>query len=278
MTPRILLALGLALSTGCLGARRISAIEPVPVPGHVRVHIETNDGNVRVTAADVTQVEMQVVSHGYDPQRDLEVSMTPRGDRVDIVARVRPQWHLFNVTRRSMRLEVRVPRDADVEVKSGDGSVEVDAIAGSLDIQTGDGNVLVRGASGRIRLYTGDGSIDGRDLDGSLAATTGDGSVRITGRFDVLAVKTDDGRLVANALPGSRVMQPWHLQTGDGNVVLELPRDLGARIDASTSDGRVRSALPLQQLAESHVVGDINGGGPPIVVRTGDGSIDLNQL
>jgi DUF4097 and DUF4098 domain-containing protein YvlB len=276
MSSRILLAL--ALSTGCLGAQRISAMGPVPVPGHVRVHIETNDGNVRVSTADITEVEMQVVSHGYDPQRDLDVSMTPRGDRVDIVARVRPRWSFFNVTRRSLRLEVRVPRGADLEVKSSDGSVEVDAITGSLDIQTGDGNVLVRGARGRIRLHTGDGSIDGRDLDGNLAATTGDGSVRIAGRFDALAVKTRDGKLFANALPGSRVVQPWHLQTGDGSVVLELPYGLGARIDASTSDGRVRSAIPLQQVGESHVVGDINGGGPPIVVRTGDGSIDLNQL
>lgn len=276
MTLRILL--GLALSTGCLGAQHISAMGPVPAPGHVRVCIETNDGSIRVSTADITQVEMQVVSHGYDPQRDLDVSMTPRGDRVDIVAMIRHQWRLFNVTRRSLRLEVRVPRNADVEVKSGDGSVEVDAVEGGLDIQTGDGNVVVRGARGRIRLYTGDGSIDGRDLDGSLAATTGDGSVRIAGRFDALAVKTEDGKLIANALPGSRVMQPWYLQTGDGSVVLELPHDLRARIDASTGDGRVRSAIPLQQLGESHVVGDINGGGPPIVVRTGDGSIQLSQL
>jgi len=60
--------------------------------------------------------------------------------------------------------------------------------------------------------------------------------------------------------------------------VLGLPRDLGAHIDASTGDGRVRSSIPLQQLGDSRVGGDINGGGPPIVVRTGDGSIQLSQL
>ena len=58
--------------------------------------------------------------------------------------------------------------------------------------------------------------------------------MRLAGRFDALAVRTSDGKLVANVSPGSRMMQPWHLSTGDGNVVLGLPRDLGARIEAST--------------------------------------------
>jgi hypothetical protein len=65
--------------------------------------------------------------------------------------------------------------------------------------------------------------------------------------------------------------------TGDGNVARGLPRDLGARIEASTHGGRVISTIPLPQLGESHVAGDINGGGPPIVVSTGDGSIRRSQ-
>lgn len=276
MTLRLLI--GLALSTGCLsGTQRVATMGPVAVAGHVRVHIEADDGSVRVSTADVTQVEMRVVSSGYD-QGDLDLSMTPRGNRVDIVAKTRDHWHLFEFTRRSLHIDVLTPRDADVEVKSGDGSVEVDAIGGSLDVATGDGNVLVRGARGSIRLHTGDGSIEGSELDGMIDASTGDGSVRIAGRFDGLAVTTGDGKLIANALPGSRMMQPWHLQTGDGNVVLGLPRDLPARIDARTGDGRVHSSIPLQKLGDSHVGGDINGGGPPIVVRTGDGSIQLSQL
>jgi hypothetical protein len=277
MTLRILF--GLALSTGCIsGAQHVATMGPVPVQGHVQVRIEVDDGSVRVSTADVAHVEMRAVSSGYDPQRDLELSMTPHGNQVNIVARTRDRWHWFDLTRRSLRLEVRIPRDADVEVQSGDGSVEVDAIAGRLDIRTGDGHIAVRGARGSIRLHTGDGSIDGRDLDGSVDATTGDGSVRIAGRFDALAVNTGDGKLVANAQPGSRMMQPWRLQTGDGSVVLDLPRDLGAHIDASTSDGHVRSSIPLQRLGDSRFGGDINGGGPAIVVRTGDGSIELSQL
>jgi len=314
MAHRILL--GLVFASGCItSAERVATtLRPVAFTGHLHVHILADDGSVQVSTADIAQVEMQVVSSGYDLERDLDLSMTPHGDRVDIVAKTRKHVRLFVFGRRSLRLEVRMPRDADVEINSGDGSVDVDAITGSLDVATGDGRIAargargnvrlhtgdgsidardldgtidastgdgrisVRGARGDIRLHTGDGSIDGRDLDGNVDASTSDGSVRLAGRFDALAVHTSDGKLVANVSPGSRMMQPWRLETGDGSVALELPRDLGARIDASTDDGRVTSTIPLQQFGRSHVAGDINGGGLPIVVSTGDGSIHLSQL
>jgi hypothetical protein len=270
---------GLVLVTGCLS--REPEVEtnfpPVPVAGHVQVHIAADDANVQVFTADVSAVEMHVRSTGYDVKQDLELSITPTGADVDIVARSRDQLHLFDFEDRSLHVEVRLPRDADIEVNTGDGSVEVEAAAGTVDIATGDGDVTVRGATGSIRMHTGDGSITARGLDGRVEATTGDGSVDLDGRFDVLTVSTGDGDLVATAVPGSQVMQPWHLQSGDGSVRLGLPRGLGAYIDASTQDGSVHSTIPIAQSGSSGAQGDINGGGLPIVMRTGDGSIDLIQ-
>ena len=278
MTFRILPVL--ALATGCFtgGPRLTTTLPAVQAAGHTHVRVAADDGSVRVTTADIGQVELQVESSGYEIPKDLEISMTPRGNLVDIVVRTHDHFALFNFGSRSLRINVRMPRDAEVEVHSGDGSVEIAEVAGNVDVRTGDGSVAVNGARGNIRLHTGDGSISGRDLDGSVDAHTADGSVRLEGRFDSLAISTGDGRLVANALPGSRVMQPWHLQTGDGSVALGLPRDLGAHIDASTRDGHVHSTIPLAGLRSSRAEGDINGGGPPIVVRSGDGSIQLTQL
>jgi len=271
----IVLLIGLA--TGCAGQTLRLPTTTVPVQGHVHVQIIADDGSVRVSSADIAQVEMEIVASGYDVQRDLDISMTPHGDRVDIVAKTRSHWEIFNVTRRSLHIEVRIPRDADVQVSSGDGSVEANAIAGNLDVRTGDGNVDVHKARGSIKLHTGDGSIHANDLDGFVDASTGDGNVNLDGRFDALAVSTGDGNLVANAAAGSRMVQAWALNTGDGNVHLGLPRDLQAHIDARTHDGSVHSSIPLHH-SSSRAHGDFNGGGPPITVRTGDGSIHLNQI
>ena len=271
---------GLVLATGCIttGPRIDTTFPAVTVSGHTRVRVAADDASVRVFTADVAQVEMRAESTGYDVKRDLDLSVTPHGDQVDIVARTRDRVQIFDLNNRSLHIEVRIPRDADVEVSSGDGAVEVEAITGALDVGTGDGDVTVSGARGSIRLHTGDGSITGRGLDGSVDATTGDGSVDLTGRFDGLTVATGDGELVANAATGSRMAQPWHLQTHDGSVTLGLSRDLAAHIDASSSDGSVHSTIPLSVVGSSRAEGDVNGGGPSVVVRTGDGSIQLIQL
>jgi hypothetical protein len=278
MTFRILPVV--ALATGCFtGGPRLSTTLPaVAIGGHAHVRVAADDGSVRVTTADIAQVEMRVDSSGYDIPRDLELSMVPHGDRVDIVVKTHQRFELFSFASRSLHVEVQIPRDAEIEVSSGDGSVEVVDVTGNVDVRTGDGRIAVQGARGNIRLHSGDGSINGRDLDGCVDASAGDGSIKLEGRFDRLAIATGDGKLIATALPGSRVLQPWHLQTGDGSVALGLPRDLGAHLDVSTRDGRVHSTIPLAGLRASSAEGDIHGGGPPIVVRTGDGTIQLTEI
>jgi DUF4097 and DUF4098 domain-containing protein YvlB len=278
MTSRILPVL--ALATGCMtgGPRLTTTLPSVGILGHGRVRVAADDGSVRVTTADIDQVQMRVESRGYDVENDLDMSMTPHGDEVDILVKTRGHVAGFELVSRSLHIDVVIPRETAVQIDSGDGSVAVEQIAGNLDIRTGDGSITVLGARGNIRLHTGDGSITGRDLDGSVDASTSDGSVKLEGRFDGLATSSGDGRLVVNALPGSRVTQPWRLSTSDGSVALALPEDLGAHIDARTRDGSVHSAFPLHDTRSSRAEGDINGGGPPIVVRTGDGSIRLTQL
>src|SRR5437660_1425125 len=133
------------------------------VSGRARVHVDSNDGSVRVTTADSNQVEFRVIYEGYKMDRTLNVSSKQEGDQVEVSARVRNGinfgWGGFH---RTLRIEVRMPRNADLGVDTGDGSVESDAINGNLDIHTGDGHIRVQGAKGDIRLRTGDGSIEGR--------------------------------------------------------------------------------------------------------------------
>lgn len=267
----------LACATGCLagGPRITTALPAVPAADHAHVRITTDDGSVRVVTADVAQVEMHVESRGYDVASDLELAVIPRGGDVDVIARTR---HRAGFGSRSLHIDVIVPRDASLEVRSGDGAVELEQIAGDVDVRTGDGSVEVRGARGGIRLATGDGSIRASGLDGSVEARSGDGSVHLDGRFDALTVETHDGQLVANAWPGSRVLQPWQLRAHDGSVTLGLPADLGAHVEASSGDGSIHSTIPSVRADGSHAEGDVHGGGPPIVVRSGDGAIRLTQL
>jgi hypothetical protein len=251
------------------------------VAGRARVHVDSNDGSVRVTTGDSPQVEFRIIYNGYVVDKNLNITSRQDGNQVEVSARVRNNMNWgWGGIHKALRIEVHMPRNADLNIDTGDGSVESDAVNGSLDIRTGDGHIRVEGAKGDIRLRTGDGSIEGHDLDGKLEATTGDGHVNLDGRFDSLNIKTGDGSITARANPGSKLENAWNVHTGDGSVTMSVPGDLQANIDATTNDGRISLGIPVTvegNMGTSQIHGKMNGGGQPLTIHTGDGSIHLSK-
>ncbi len=277
-----LAAIALFASSLAVGSARAEEwSKSYTVSGRARVHVDSNDGSVRVTTGDSNQVELHVIYNGYTMDKNLTVTSNQSGDQVEVSARVRNSINFgWGGTHRALRIEVHMPRNADLNVDTGDGSVESDAITGNLDIHTGDGHIRVDGAKGQIRLRTGDGSIEGRELDGQLEATSGDGHINVEGRFDGLSIKTGDGSVTARANPGSKLANGWNVHTGDGSVTMSLPADLQANIDASTNDGRISLGIPVTvegTFSTSQIHGKMNGGGAPLTIHTGDGSIHLSK-
>jgi Putative adhesin len=276
------LAATLLVAVACAPFSRADEIaKTFSVTGHAKVRIQTDDGAVRVSTGDIKQVEVRIVYSGYKLDRDLHVSTSQNGDSVEVVAKTGSSfsWN-WGSRHTELRVEVHMPKDADLEITSGDGSVEAASINGTLEIRTGDGSIGIQDARGDIRLRAGDGSIEGRGLDGRVEATTGDGHINIEGRFDSLNIKTGDGSVTARANGGSKVQGTWNIHTGDGSVDLELPGQLQANIDASTHDGHISLDIPVTvegTFSSSRINGKMNGGGATIIVRTGDGSIHLNK-
>jgi hypothetical protein len=252
-----------------------------PVSGRAHVRVDTNDGAVRVSTGDNKQVELRVIYDGYKMDKNLTINSRQDGDQVEISARVHSgmNWG-WGGMHRTLRIEVHMPREADLNVDTGDGSVEAQSLAGNLSIHTGDGHIRVDGAHGDIRLRTGDGSIEGRELDGKVDADTGDGHVTLEGRFDSLNIKTGDGSITARASSGSKLATGWNIHTGDGSVDMSLPGDLQANIEASTNDGRISLGIPVTvegTFSTSRISGKMNGGGMQLTIHTGDGSIHLSK-
>jgi hypothetical protein len=250
------------------------------VTGHARVSIETDDGAVRVSTGDIKQVEVRVVYSGYKVDRDLRISTEQNGDSVSVVAKTSGGNFWNWGPRHSLRVEVHMPKDADLTVHSGDGSVEAESINGNVDVRTGDGSITVQGVKGNARFHSGDGHIEARGLDGTVDASSGDGHIDVEGRFDGLNIRTGDGSVTARAGQGSKVASGWTIHTGDGSVDLEVPGDLKANLDASTHDGHISLGLQVTvegTFSSSRIHGTLNGGGQPLTISTGDGSIHLSK-
>lgn len=269
------------------------------VSGRPTVRVNTNDGSVRVTSGDSKQVELRVEYEGYEMNKNLHVESRQDGDRVELTARVTGHWGFsWGHNSRRLHIEVRMPKEGDLDantgdgsveatslsgnivVRTGDGSVKADSLSGNIDLHTNDGSIRVDSLKGEIRLHSGDGSIEGRSLDGKVNADSGDGHITLEGRFEGLDIKTGDGSVNTRVLSGSKMGGSWNIRTGDGSVDIVLPGDFQANIDASTGDGHISLGMPVTvegTFSNSQIHGKMNGGGQQLTIHTGDGSIRLSR-
>ncbi len=233
-----------------------------PVTGKPQVVIDANDGDVEVAVASSQQVEMRVITRGLKINDDLQVMGNQSGNRVELKLH-KVERNCFGICNRSIRVEVRVPRESDLDINTADGNVKIDSVRGDLKLATKDGDVRVH------------------EAEGLLHANTGDGNVNVDGRYDTLSLRTGDGNIDAELSPASAPQFGWMLRTGDGNLRLRLPDNFGADLDAQSGDGRVSVEFPITvsgSRGENSVRGKINGGGIGIELRTGDGDIRVEKM
>lgn len=255
--------------------------------GRPNLRVITNDGHVDLYSSDSSQIDAHVTTTGWPiaksgGDRGVKITESQSGNEVTIEVHV-PSFHFsFGWNNRGVRIELHVPRNADFDVETGDGSITSQAFSGNLRLSTGDGSIDAHGLKGEIRLHSGDGHINGDDLDGALHADSGDGRITVRGRFDKLTLESGDGSVTAEAVSGSKIQDAWSLRSGDGSVTVRLPDGLNADLDAHTGDGSISldgfSVTVSGTISRSTVRGKIGSGGPPLMVRTGDGSIHIEKM
>jgi DUF4097 and DUF4098 domain-containing protein YvlB len=277
-----LIALLVAGLLAAMPARAEEWSKKYALTGKPELHLDANEGSVDITSADEQVIEARVTASGWNMGPDVRINENQNGNQVTLEIRVpRGNFHIGWSDRRSLRIELRVPREADLDIHTGDGHINSEAVAGRIRLDTGDGHISVNGLAGEIRLHTGDGHIEASRLDGSLDADTGDGRMSVRGRFDVLMLKTGDGSIEAEAEGGSVIKSNWSLRTGDGGITLRIPEGVGAELDAHTGDGHISLDFPVTvsgRLSNSDLRGKLGNGGPALTLRTGDGSISLQHL
>jgi len=255
-----MLALGIAV---VLPAQADEWSKTYTLTGKPNLKVETSDASIRVTTGDQNTIEAKVITTHYKiGEGGIKVEEHQTGDSVEIEVRY-PQ-HAFNLEWGDHRVEIIVQMPKE----------------GNVDLRTGDGRIDLSGLKGQMVLHSGDGSENLDGVDGQLRASTGDGHIRASGRFDELDLKTGDGHLDVRATAGSTLSTGWRLETGDGSVSLEIPASFAADLDLDTSDGHIDLDMPITtegKIRENEVHGKLNGGGNTLTIHTGDGSIHLRK-
>ena len=291
MRHTLILALGLVLGAASAHASSRTGSSAGPklwdqvwdVSAQPDVHVVADDAHVRIHAGPAGRVSAHI---SYELKRwglvigasEPTVVFEHKGDQIWITARTPRGIGVVGGIYENFTVDVTLPQAVTLSVRSGDGAVDCEPLQGRFTFVTGDGPVRAHGLKGDCDVSTGDGRVILDDIDGRLRARTGDGHMTASGRFDALDLSTGDGRVDATARTGSKLAAGWSLETGDGSVTLRVPHDIAALLDARTKDGHINVQLPIMaqgRFRGHELVGELNGGGAPLRIRTSDGSITL---
>ncbi len=174
-----------------------------------------------------------------------------------------------------------------VAVKTGGGQIDFGEVRGSVHAQTGGGGIRVMYVSGPMDVESSGGSICLTRVSGSVRAETGSGTITAwinPESSSVVSSAATHAESAAVSLSGAS-----QLISGEGDIVVFLPRNLAANIEAIVEHGgehRIQAdpalALQIAKSAQSNgplkAVATLNGGGPVLRLKTTGGKIKLQYL
>lgn len=203
----------------------------------------------------------------------------------------------------------------DAVLRSGGGHIRAGQIGGRAQLDTDGGNITVGKAASVVNVRTGGGQIDFGEVRGSVRAQTGGGGIRVMYVSGPMEVESSAGSICLTRVAGAvraatagGTITAWinpdsptdngavhlagasQLSSGEGDIVVFLPRNLAANIEAFVESGGARhiEADPGLRLTFDssanrnggplHAATVLNGGGPLLKLRTAAGNIHLQFL
>ena len=185
----------------------------------------------------------------------------------------------------------------DAALETAGGRVEIDHAGGDVRVDTAGGAIVVGNAGGEVAASSGGGAIEvGKaggvvtiramagpvqvGAAGGVRCESGSGGVRVSNIAGPMQVTTAVGSIIASLLAGMSARDSF-LQTGNGDVTVLIPSNLGVNIRAAADRGRLVSDFPgiaqhrvgVRLLAE----GPVNGGGPLLTIAGAGGTIFIKR-
>lgn len=224
--------------------------------------VRTRNGDVAVHSGDDDGVELTVTKRTRgDPDLFDRVAVVER--RTDDGVTLETEYDGETARRRvAVDLEVALPSGVPLgRAGTANGDVDVAAVGGDPRLQTSNGEVVARDVDGFVAARSSNGDVTVRGAAGVDDASTANGDVTV----EVQALRMGGARLA----------------TTNGSVDAELSPALDATLDCRTGNGDVSvTDLELADVSRSggSLTGRLGGGDDELVVRTGNGDIELSAL
>jgi hypothetical protein len=167
---------------------------------------------------------------------------------------------------------------AGVRADTAGGAININSAGGSVAASTGGGSITVGKAGGIVTVRNAAGPVRVGAAAG-VRCESGTGGIRVSNIAGPMRVSTTVGSIVASLLSG-RPLADSFLATGNGDITVVIPSNVGVNIRADTQR-RIVSDFPgitVRTLGPQVVAeGAVNGGGPLLRISGMGGTIFIKR-
>ena len=162
----------------------------------------------------------------------------------------------------SVQYEIRMPRNANLDIGTSNGAISVETIDGEVTIESSNGRLEAKRINGNIQAKTSNGAIICKNVSGEIDASTSNGAIEIDYSGELL--------------PSNDIS----CETSNGSIEVSLPEGGSFELEASTSNGRVSCDFYISEIYEkskNELSGIVGEGKPMIQLETSNGSIEIDM-
>jgi len=250
-------------------------------------------GNVDIQSWDRDEVAFEADVNGSSKfVKDYKFDFDHSSNRLEINGDLpyrRWNWNF----RSKVRVTLKVPQNCHLDIRTSGGNISAANVSGHSQLRTSGGNldlsnlegelvaktsgghIKVKRVFGKTYLSTSGGNIHLEDLDGDITAKTSGGNVDLLGVAGEIVAKTSGGNIEIRLVGPYKGIQA---STSGGHIRCYVEGELNADLNARTSGGRVQVDFPITitgKISKSKVQGKVNGGGPPMELRSSGGNIKV---
>jgi Toastrack DUF4097 len=215
-----------------------------------RIELENINGPVHISAWDRNEVKVDAIKRAWDKDRlaEAKIEVDSSQDSLSIRTEYPGHDHTFWNDHRhdqpaSVEYTLTVPRNVRLD--------EIKLVNGNLDVE---------GVNGEVRVSCVNGRLTARKLGGRAE------------------LSTVNGRLDADV---ARLESPLEVSSVNASVLLTLPSDTKADVEASTVSGSISNdfGIPVShhQWVGHDLRGELGGGGPHVRVSNVNGRIEIRH-
>lgn len=194
-----------------------------------------------VEGLEQIEVNAALVTKGVDKE-DLEefrnkyviLKLEQDGKKARLISEIKSGFSVSSLFKRKearINLDVRIPKNLDLEIDDGSGSIEVTDINGNLEVDDGSGSIKIANIKGRVNIDDGSGSTTLENIDGKVKINDGSGRIKITDVGGDVDINDSSGTLSIYNIKGSVVVDD-----GSGGIVIDgVDKDVNIKSAGSGS-------------------------------------------